>query len=60
MALLTGGTVPTGAQDAFLIVELECHPTLAELDSMPQKLIETILLYKSVKGIVEHGGKLVL
>lgn len=48
--------IPMGAQDAFVLVETDSRPTADELDSMPQRLVDTILLYKQVRGTIEHGG----
>ncbi len=45
-----------GAQDAFVIIETESRPTADELDSMPQRLVDTMLLYRQVKGTIENGG----
>lgn len=58
VALLMGRPIPLGARDAFVIVETGCRPTLAELDAMPQALVDKVLLYKAVKGIIEQGGTL--
>ena len=44
------------AEDAFVIVETKCRPTSDELDMMPQRLVDTILLYSQVKGTIENGG----
>lgn len=53
-----GKSIPLGAQDAYYIVEMDCRPTLAELDGMPDRLVETVLLYRQVKGVAEYGGTL--
>lgn len=56
MALQMNKPIPMGAQDAFVLVETDSRPTADELDSMPQRLVDTILLYKQVRGTIEHGG----
>ena len=56
VALQMNKPIPMGAQDAFVIIETESRPTADELDSMPQRLVDTILLYKQVKGTIENGG----
>jgi hypothetical protein len=45
-------------QDAQVFVDLECHPTMAELDTMPVTLINNIMLYKQIKQVMENGGVL--
>lgn len=58
MALQMGKPVPLAAADAYYIVEMGCSPSLAELDDMPSRLVDVVLLYKQVKGIAEYGGTL--
>jgi hypothetical protein len=60
VALQMNKPIPMGAQDAFVIIETESRPTLDELDSMPQRLVDTLLLYRQVKGTIEHGGVMTL
>jgi len=60
VALQMNKPIPMGAQDAFVIIETESRPTADELDSMPQKLVDTMLLYRQVKGTIEHGGVMTL
>ena len=55
MALLMKKSIPMAIQEAFVIVEIGCRPTLSELDAMPQKLVDNILLYGMVKGAIEQG-----
>ena len=56
MALQSRESIPAAVREAFVIVETGCRPTLGELDSMPQKLVDGILLYRAVKNIIEQGG----
>ncbi len=58
MALLMGKPMPLGIQDAFVISEAGCIPSANELDEMPQKLVDSMLLYGQVKKIAENGGTL--
>ena len=58
MALNRGWSIPIAARDAFVIVEMECTPTISELDAMPERLVDTILLYKEVKNVIMYGGRL--
>lgn len=45
---------PPMMDEAALVVETGFTP--AELDEMPQALIERILVYKGVKNVAVHGG----
>jgi hypothetical protein len=56
VALQMNKPIPMSAQDAFVIIETESRPTVDELDSMPQRLVDTMLLYRQVKGTIENGG----
>ena len=56
VALQMRKTIPAAAQEAFVIVETGCRPTLDELDAMPQSLVDGILLYGAVKNTIEQGG----
>lgn len=60
VALQMNKPIPLGAQDAFVLVETGCRPTATELDEMPQKLVDTMLLYGQVKGTIENGGTMKL
>jgi len=60
VALHMGKAIPIAAQDAFIIVETGCRPTLSELDAMPKKLVDSILLYGAVKNTIEQGGTMKL
>jgi len=58
VALQMKKNIPPAAKDAFIIVEMNCRPTLAELDCMPQSLVDTVLLYSSVKRTIEQGQEM--
>lgn len=60
MALQMRKPIPLAAKDAFVIIESGCRPTADEIDGMPQKLVDTILLYGAVKNAIEQGGTLTL
>lgn len=60
MALQMGRPLPLAAAEAFVIVETGCKPTLEELDAMPQKLVDSLLLYGAVKTVILEGGVLKL
>lgn len=49
--------MPLAASEACLIVEMDARPTITELDTMPQSLIDTILLYKMVRSAIETGAE---
>ncbi len=49
--------MPIAAREAALIVDLECRPTLEELDKMPQNLIDAILLYKNIESAIKYGAE---
>lgn len=55
MALQLGWPLPHAAKDAALMVEMGCRPTMEELESMPQELVNTIQLYSAVKSTIEQG-----
>jgi len=60
VALQKGKGMPLEAEEAFVFTEMNCRPSLAELDLMPQTLIDTVLLYGAVKSTVQYGGRLKL
>lgn len=47
--------MPLAVREAALIADLDCRPTLAELDSMPQELVNNILLYKNIEAAIKYG-----
>ena len=48
--------IPAVAREAFVIVETGCHPTIEELEAMPQKMVDSIALYNAVKDTIKQGG----
>lgn len=46
--------VPPEMNEAILIAETGF--TLSELDEIPQRDLERLILYKGVKNIIEYGG----
>ena len=44
VALQMGKPVPVGAQDAHMLAMTGCRPTFDELEAMPQKLVDSIVL----------------
>lgn len=38
---------------------MDCSVGLGEMDNLPERLIETILIYKDVKSVAIYGGELV-
>jgi hypothetical protein len=53
-------TLPLDAHEAYIIVEVGARPTLAELDAMPQSLVEGVMLYGMVKSAIEYGQEVSL
>jgi hypothetical protein len=46
--------MPAEMQEAILVVETGFTPE--ELDSLPQPILERIMLYKEIRGITIAGG----
>ncbi len=60
VALQMRKPIPLGAKDAFVIIETGCRPTVEEIDGLPDKTVDAILLYGSVKSAIETGGTLII
>lgn len=58
MALQMRRPMPLAASEACFLVEIDTRPSLSELDCMPQELINTVMLYKSVKSAIETGSEM--
>ncbi len=58
MALEMRRPMPLAAQEAEVIVESDCRPSISELDVMPQELVDTIILYKNMKAVIETGAQI--
>lgn len=51
--------LPTEMEDAALLDALWPR-TMAEIDDMPEKLIQRLLLYRAVRNVATYGGDLKL
>ena len=47
-------SIPPEMNEAILIAETGF--TLAELDEIPEPVLERLLLYKGVRNVLEYGG----
>lgn len=57
MALQLQRPLPLEATEAHLIVELDVKISLDDLDRMPQELIDSVLIYRMVKSVIESGAE---
>jgi len=58
VALQMQRPLPWEAIEAADFVEVGVSPNLTELEAMPQKLVNTVVLYKAVKSVIENGGEM--
>ena len=58
VALQMRTAIPPEAREAFQIIESGCTVTMTELDSMPQRLVDQLIAYRSVKHVIQYGGEI--